>query len=415
MGTSKIFNIVVISHALVIPVTQNRWKLLARQPGISVHVFVPEYWEQTWFGEKVVYEPVETHDNNFHVHPTPTTSKSNWGKYFFKSFDLKLRELKPDLIYIIQEESILIHHQIYLYRNFFAPEAKIIFLSMNASGIPYQKATNPIKRMVHKLLWNNIKKNTDVALVHYPGCVESLRSGSYNKPIYIQTQVGVDETLFAPDPSKRELYRKKTGFQNELVIGYVGRLIVDKGVDDLLDVFVKLVKKYPHIRLLLVGNGELRTKINQISTDNNLTDYIHITGFVDQAEVPAFMNAMDILVLASKTMPHWIDTFPLVTVQAQAVRVPVIASDSGAIPWQLADSARVFPEGDRQKLAEALVEFIESREERDRYAQKGQKRSHSFFCHQGMTHNFIKIIDQVMSGNYIYHDKNDDYTQWKAY
>ena len=345
----------------------------------------------------------------------PTTSVKNWSKYLFKSIDGKFRKIKPDIIYIIHEETILIHHQIYLYRMLFAPKAKIIFFSMNASGVPYKNAVHPIKKYIHKCMWENIKKNTDASLVHFPGCLDSLRSGNYYKPIYLQTQVGVDETLFAPNKSIREQYRNKIGFTGKFVIGYTGRIVIDKGVKDLVHAFIKLSKKYEHITLLLVGSGNLKNEIDNDIRRNSLCRRVHITGFVDQAEVPKYMNAMDTFVLGSKTMPHWLDTFPLVTVQAQAVKVPVIASDSASLPWQLADSAKIYKEGNDNELLRALEIFINDKNIRSTYAKKGQNRSHEYFCHEGMTDNFKKIVKQVMLNDIIYHKRNERYVQWKAF
>ena len=53
------------------------------------------------------------------------------------------------------------------------------------------------------------------------------------------------------------------GFEDQFVIGYTGRFIVDKGVDDLVNVFIKLAGKYNNIALLLVGNGELKESIEK--------------------------------------------------------------------------------------------------------------------------------------------------------
>jgi glycosyltransferase involved in cell wall biosynthesis len=414
---SKPLKIAIISHALVTPTNQNRWKRLAEDNNYEVHLLVPKYWETTWFGknEKKIFNTKEENCCSFHTHPFPTTSVKNWGRYLFKSIDIKFREIKPDLIYIIHEESVWIHHQIYLYKKLFAPNAKIIFFSMNAMGIPYQKQKNYIKKIILKWMWKNIKKNTDAALVHYPGCVDSLRGGDYKKPIYLQTQVGVDETLFSPNKEIREEYRKMIGFEDKFIVGYTGRLTLDKGVDDLVAVFIKLSKRYENIALLLVGNGDLKRTIEEDIKVNNLEDRVNITGFVHQGEVPNYMNAMDTFVLGSKTTPHWVDTFPLVTVQAQATKVPVIASDSASIPWQLGDSARIFQEGDREDLSSAIVEFIENKELRYSYSIKGKKRSHENFCHDGTTENFKKIVDQVMNDKFIYHKKDEDYIQWKAY
>lgn len=408
--------IVIISHALVIPVSQNRWKRLAQDSNYEVHLIVPEIWEQTWFGEKVVYntEKIETH--NFNVHPLPTTTKNKWSVYLFKSFDAKLKTIQPDLIYIIHEEGVLLHQQIYLYKHLFARQAKVIFFSMNALGIPGINNKNIVKRTIRRLLWNNVKKNTDAALVHYPGCLASLRNGGYDKPIFLQTQIGVDETLFEPNETYKKDYKELLNLEDKFVIGYTGRLSKDKGVDDLVDVFIKLKVKYKSVALLLVGNGELKNQIEATIKKHNLApNDIQITGFVDQSDVPKFMNAMDIFVLGSRTTAHWIDTFPLVTVQAQAIKLPVIASDSGSIPWQLADSAKIYPEGDRNSLKDALIDFIENENLRSQYAQKGHIRSLGYFCHHGMTENFKKIVNQVMTDNFIFHEKNETYTQWKAF
>lgn len=412
---NKKTSIVIVAHALVIPVFQKRWKRLAEDEQYEVHLLVPQHWEQNWFGETVVHKTEAVREKNFFIHPMPTTSVNNWSRYLFKSIDGRFREIKPDLIYIVHEESVWIHHQIYLYRFLFAPNAKIIFFSMNASGIPFQKQTNQLKRMILEWMWNNIKRNTEAALVHYPGCLKSLRGGGYKKPIFLQTQVGVDEISFSANASLRFEYRKKLRFEGQMVVGYVGRLIKDKGVDDIFEVFCSLANKFDNLALLLVGNGNLREEIERKACAQGLQERVKITGYVDQEEVPAFLNAMDIFVLASKTMPHWIDTFPLATVQAQAVKLPVVSSDSASLPWQLGGSARLFKEGDREELAQALIELLNNEDLRSEFAINGQKRSHTYFCHSGMTENFKKIVAQVMSEEFVFHKEDEEYIQWKAY
>ena len=407
--------ILIISHALVSDVNQKRWERLAKDNNYEVNLLIPKYWESNWFKEKIIYEPKEIRSKDYNIYTLNTTSKSKWTRYFFKSYSLKLNKIKPDLIYIIQEESIWVHHQIYLARKFFAPKAKIIFFSMNALGMTYEKTNNVLFKVILKLMWNNIKRNTEAALVHYPGCMDSLRKGGYNKPIYLQTQIGVDETLFTTSNDVREEYRKKLKYNSKFVIGYSGRLTAAKGVDDLFEVFCRLSKEHEDIALLLVGNGDLKESIEKGVIQLNLQNRVHITGFVDQSEVPKYMNAMDCFVLGSKTTANWIDTFPLVTVQAQACGLPVIASDSGSIPWQLDNSAIIYSEGNREELSRAIVEFVECDNLRIKYAQIGQKRSYEYFCHGGMTQNFKKIVEQIMEHNYFYHNKEEEYKQWKAY
>ncbi len=404
--------IAVISHSFVNEVNQNRWK---KFDGYEVHLIMPEYWESYWFKEKIVFRPKEVHKDNFHTHLLPATNVKNWNRYFLKGLCKKLKEINPDVIYLLAEERSLIHHQVYFCKFLYRLKSKIIFFSMNAKGVPYKITKNPLKKLFHFLAFLNIKKNTTSALVHYPGCLKSLRDGGYDKPIFIQTQVGVDEDIFKKDEKIRAEYKEKLNFKDKMVIGFCGRLSEAKGVDNIVRVFIRLAKTYPNLALLLVGDGDLREWIKKEVKNYNLENRVYISGFVNQEEVPNYMNAMDIFVLASKTMPNWIDTFPLVTVQAQAVGLPVVASNSGAIPWQLGDSAKIFRENNEEDLEAKLVEYIESEEERREFAKKGQKRSLRYFCHRGMNENLKKILKQVLKEKFVFHKESEEYTQWKAY
>lgn len=405
----------IISHALVIPPFRSRWEKLAQDPNYEVHLFVPKYWEQTWFGEKKIYRTESEKVGNYFVHAMETTDVKNWGRYLLKSFAKELKILQPNLIYIIHEEGILIHHQIYLYKKLFSPKSKVVFFSMNARGVPWSQSKNWLKKMVGRLMWWQVKKCTDAVLAHYPGCQVSLRTGGYQKPIYLQTQVGVDEKTFSPNAEVRLSYRQKIGADGCFVIGYCGRMVEDKGVDDLLAVFIEIAENNPLVFLLLVGSGPMNKEIERALLDKGWVDRYLITGFIEQSDIPNYMNAMDLFVLGSKTMPHWIDTFPLVSVQAQSVGVPVLASDSASLPWQLGDSAKFFPEGNRQALKDELVNLIEDDQFRKALSLAGMKRSHEYFCHEGMTDNFKSIARQVITNKVQYHKQDEPYAQWKAY
>lgn len=167
--------------------------------------------------------------------------------------------------------------------------------------------------------------------------------------------------------------------------------------------------------MLLVGDGPMQKEIEDLKQRKPWGERIILTGSVSMDEVPSYMRVMDCFVLGSKTMPHWIDTFPLVTVQAQACGVPVIGSDSGAIPWQLGESALLFTESDREKLKERVRMYALNEELRLSYAKAGRKRSLDNFCTQGMTKNFHYITEQVMKEDFDYQDDQGKYIQCKAY
>jgi len=397
--------LVVISHALVQKSSRYRWEYFAETyKDWEVHLIVPRYWESRWFNELIVFCVKPEQRDNYFLHPMPTTSVHNWGKYFIIGLGKKLKEINSDVIYIVHEESILIHHQIYRVKN---KKAKVIFFSMNAEG--RKRFGRKMQFLLKYFLFPDIKRNTVAAITHCKEGVWSLRSQGYNKPIYIQTNIGVHNEIFKPMPDIREKIRKKLGFEDKFVIGYAGRLITDKGIDNLLEALQEV--EFNNWALLLVGDGRDRQKFENIITKNGWQKRVYITGFVEVEEVGKWMNAMDLFFIGSKI----VDSFPLVPVQAQLCKIPVIASDKPALPTQLADTAIFFKAGDSKDLAKKLNDVYKNYKNLSKLVEKGYQRSKNLFSAKGISDNFYKILDQVVSGNFIYHQEGEEYVQWKAY
>ncbi len=355
--------LVVISHALVQEAARKRWVRLAENYPIDVTLLVPKEWHTSWFRDEQVYKTEPINEGNFKLIPMAVTNKRNWSRYFFTSIDAKLRSLKPDVIYVVHEETTLIHFQIFLYRWLWCPSAKIIFFSMNALGVP-------LKKWHQRLRWKWLEKGVEFVFVHYPGIEKCFREAGFKKPIYYQTQIGVDEEIFKPDDNMRDKVRDELGFGDKFVIGYAGRLTEEKGLDDLL-------KTLPFDgvdwALLLVGNGPMREEIEEFAEKHGWQKRIKLVGTVTLEDVPRYMRAMDCFFIGSKTYPHSKDSFPSVPVQAMACGVAVVASDCGAIPWQVQDCGLIFPEGDDKKLKEHLMLMATNDELRKDFALRGRE------------------------------------------
>ncbi len=411
----SITKVIVVNHALAIPAFRRRWKKLAEDNNYEVHLILPSYLEQFYFGEKVVYKTKSEENKNYHIHALETTHPSDYGSFKFNNMGEVFNQIKPDFIYAIGNEGVNYIQQVISEAKKFAPKAKSAFFTMNAKTLAYKKAKNPIKYFNGWKKFNNIKGYFDIAVAHYPGCLLNLRKEGFTKPIYLQTQVGVDELLFSPNKESRKCIREQLNWEDNFVIGFCGRLKSIKGVDTIVDAFLSIRENNENVKLLLVGNGDLKNTIEKQFQNIGLSESLHITDFIDQEEVPKYMNAMDTLVLGSKTTTNWIDTFPLVTVQAQATGVPVIASNSASIPWQLKDSALLFKESDADDLKGQINKLINDSELKSKISSKGRQRSLSLFCHKGMVENFKRIVENTISDEHVFHANNETYTQYKAY
>src|SRR5690606_30118342 len=132
---------------------------------------------------------------------------------------------------------------------------------------------------------------------------------------------------------------------------YIGRFVEEKGVLDVLDA---LALCPPDARVLFVGSGPMLDAIKARGAELNLADRVLFLQHQPLAELPAVMNALDALVLPSRTTPRWKEQFGRVIIEAHACATPVIGSDSGAIPAVIGEAGLTFPEGDAAALAKAI-------------------------------------------------------------
>lgn len=397
--------LLVTAHGLSRELVWDRWRILADEYPVSVTLVVPERWESYWFNEREVLSPEPVREDNFRVITLPTTDVEDWSSYFFRSIDNELRELEPDVIYSLHEEHIFVNHQWLLYRNIWCPDAKFIFFSMNALGVPKDE-------WHQKLRWWHLERNAEAALGHYPGCKRSLRQAGFERPIFMQTQIGLSENLFYPDTAARNAVREELGFDDEFVVGFTGRLVEEKGIFDLIEA---MPLEETDWRLLIVGDGDMRGEVEDRIANCGFEHRAHMMGFVEQKEVARYMRAMDCYVLGSHTTDDWIDTFPLSPVQAMATEVPTVVSDSGALPFQVGDAGLVFPEKDVGTLKEHLRFLADNPEERRKIGEACREQVMSKFSAEALAENFFKILVQVYTGEYDYADEGEKYTQYKAH
>ena len=167
---------------------------------------------------------------------------------------------------------------------------------------------------------------------------------------------GIDPAPFAHAPSTS--LRHELGIPtNAALIGFVGRLCVQKGIADLLQAFRRIAARRPDAHLLLVGDGELRDLVNDFAREHDLAPRIHLTGFRD--DIPAVMHSLDVCVLPSL----W-EGFGIVLIEAMAAAKPCVTTRISSMPEIVQDGVTgiVVPPSDPEALAGALLTIIDDPE-----------------------------------------------------
>ena len=106
----------------------------------------------------------------------------------------------------------------------------------------------------------------------------------------------IDYNKFKPNKKLRKLWRKKLELKNNLSLLFLGRLSEEKGIKELLTIFLQIIKKYPKIKLVIVGDGPLKNFVLKF-----LDYYPNKLIYVGKTNTPeVFYNACDILFFYSK-------------------------------------------------------------------------------------------------------------------
>lgn len=187
--------------------------------------------------------------------------------------------------------------------------------------------------------------------------------------------MGVDTTLFAPDPAAREAVRAEHGIEGPLVL-FAGRLSRTKGIDVLLDAAVDIVRERPEVTVVIAGTGERQQALAAQAAGAGLDANVRFVGFQPRAALARWYAAADLLVGPSRS-----EGFGLVFAEALTSGCPVVASDLPAIRDIVDPRAAgqlVAPE-DPGALARAVLSFVDDRELWHRRALEDRARSAARF------------------------------------
>lgn len=134
----------------------------------------------------------------------------------------------------------------------------------------------------------------------------------FNERPFLVINNGVDTNLYAFKGEVRSIVRKKLGIQeNEILLGHVGAFNEAKNQEFLIRIFHVLYNRHPEYKLLLIGDGFLRTRIERQVIDYKLSSNVIFSGNIDN--VYDYLNAIDLII-----MPSLFEGLPLTLIEQQA-------------------------------------------------------------------------------------------------
>lgn len=265
---------------------------------------------------------------------------------FDGDYDKEIKELGGNVYHLSNLNPLSIDYKTSL-NDFFEnhPEYKIVHSHLDCmAGIPlkYAKLNNVPIRIAHahnsnqtkdlkyplKLFYKrNIKKNANYLFA----CGDEAGKWMFNTDNFKVLNNAIDAKDYTFNMNIRNDKRKEFGISDDsILVGHVGRFFPQKNHEFLIDIFNQFHKDYPNSYLMLVGEGELKTSIQDKVKILGLEDYVIFTGL--RSDVNELLQAMDVFLF-----PSLYEGLPVSIIEAQASGLPCLISDKVPIECKKTD------------------------------------------------------------------------------
>ena len=359
----------MVSKACIVGMYQRKLEELASLPGIELVVAVPPYWRE---GASVL--PLERmYTSGYELLTLPMVFNGSFHIHFYRGLEALVRRFKPEILHIDEEPYNLATFQaMHLARKH---RARALFFTWQNLQRHYPFPFSAVERY-------NLT-HAQYAIAGNREAEDVLRAKGYLGPIKVLPQFGVDPQLF----QGQGLRSRPEG---EFIIGYMGRLVEEKGVQVLLRAVSGLDGAW---RVRLIGSGPFAESLRTLSVTLGIQERVDFISRVPSAEAASALRGLDTLVLPSLTRRNWKEQFGRVLIEAMACEVPVVGSCSGEIPNLIADAGLVVQEGDETALGAALRQLMQDVALRTQLGRKGRARVLSNYTQQhvaAVTHDVYR-------------------------
>lgn len=253
--------------------------------------------------------------------------KNNSRSLFFTSLYTTLRQIQPKILMTYNwgaTDAIWLGRLVGL--------SKIVH-NEHGFNVDESNATRQRRNIVRRVVFRLVSKI--VVVSHH---LELLLRERFRLRDSIVTRIpnGIDTEIYCPNKHERQKVRCLLGYQpSDVVIGFCGRLDPIKNLDMLLDIFQGTTPSDSPFRLLIVGDGPERLKLEARCSAAGFQSYVKFVG--QKTDVLPYLRAMDVFALTSVS-----EQMPLTVLEAMGVGLPVITTRVGELPYIIEDGSDGF-------------------------------------------------------------------------
>lgn len=342
--------ILIIWHGALYPSYRAPFWRLHTHHGWDVHLLCAARWSQA-LPQTVAFVPHP--DEPIAVYPRKAWMRFHGATFVQPGLPWIMRHVQPDLVYIIEEPFSLMGWMAAYWCQRHCPPIPYVMYTYQDLYKTYPAPFASMQRFCLRHARRMLVPNTQGGRV--------LEQKGYTRTWdVVPASVHLERFPFR-EPVHDSLF----------TLGYIGRLVPEKGLDTLL---WALSESDDRVRLRITGDGPMKGKLQTLTHELGIEHQVAFLRPVSHEDMAQALHDLDALVLPSITTEAWQEQFGRVLIEAMACGVPVIGSDSGAIPEVIGDAGLVFPEGDGNALTERILLLAQDAPLRTHLAHAGRKR-----------------------------------------
>lgn len=249
------------------------------------------------------------------------------------------------------------------------------------------------KTLYHKDIFNNTQLILTVS-EYIKSRVQTIENSNKIQVVHN----GIDLQRFSPS-TVQTVSRGQIGLRNDdFIIVYSGRINKDKGISELIEALLML-QDLPDIKLLVIGSsyfGNVNEEDDFLRSlkekSKRLENSIIFTGYIPYDKMPSYLKLADVAAIPS----IWDDPFPTTVLEAQAMGLPIIASNRGGIPEEVGDGNAIIVHTEKDyttHLADAIRQLYNAPQKRKGMGATSLLHS-KYFNKERFARDFFNALEQ---------------------
>lgn len=379
--------VLMLSKACIVGTYQKKLEEIAALENVDLTVVVPPSWDDPRGATRLE----RLYTEGYQLIVTDIAFNGNYHLHFYPKLRKIVHQVRPDVFHIDEEPyNLATFHAMRLAQS--VNTRTVVFTWQNL----FRRYPLPFNLMERYVL-----NRTDALLVGNSEAAEVWQRKGYHGRMHLIPQFGVDPDIYyrrrrVTKKGKLSVFKQRkvsSTSQPTLVIGYVGRLVEEKGLEILLLAASKLIGPWS---MQILGNGPDRKRLEQVAQWLGVAPRVTFDHKMPSSHLPHYFSGLDVLVLPSLSRSNWKEQFGRVLIEAMACEVIVIGARSGAIPEVVGDAGLTFSEGSTDELQTHLQHLLDDVSLRESLRQKGRQRVIENYSQAAIAQHTVEVYREIL-------------------